>query len=262
MRAYVVGHLPLRTLLLDGDIFAYKAAAATERAVDWGDDIHSLHADEKEAERSMTAKIETVCEALGTDTLVVALTDTQENFRKSILPTYKGNRKDVRKPLLLAHLKDFLRSEYDTYDRPTLEADDILGILSTGQKIAGEKIIVSIDKDLKCIPGLLYNDAHPDRGVIEVTEAEADYWHMMQTLMGDVTDGYKGCPGVGEVKAKAILSFANTEDKRCEYWGVVVEAFKKAKLGEEEALRQARVARILRVTDYDFVNKKPILWTP
>jgi DNA polymerase-1 len=234
-----------------------------ERSINWGDDIWSLHSNQAEAEVNMMQKIERVMEDLKADAMVVALTDTGENFRKSILPTYKGNRKDVRKPLLLSHLKDHLRATYEVYDRPTLEADDILGILSTGQKIKGEKIIVSIDKDLKSIPGLLYNDSKPMDGIIEVTEAEADYWHMMQTLTGDVTDGYAGCPGVGPKKAEAIL-FGVSPPWGCisEVWPAVVQAFVKAKLGEEEALRQARVARILRTSDYDFKNKKPILWTP
>lgn len=252
-----------------------------ERPNDWGDGIWTIHSDQHEAERNLTNKIDTVMDDLKADACVVALTDTQENYRKAILPTYKSNRKDQRKPLLLGHLKDFLRSAYETYDRPTLEADDILGILSTGQKIPGEKIIVSIDKDLKCIPGLLYNDSKPMDGIQEITEQQADYWHMMQTLTGDVTDGYAGCPGVGKVKAEAMLAgnpkgglnHGVNEDCGCiecrlvhrdpaAMWERVVAAFVKAKLGEEEALRQARVARILRASDYDFKNKKPILWTP
>lgn len=257
-----------RTLLFDGDIFAYKAAAAAERATDWGDEIHTLHAYEKDGEEKMIRNIEKVMTDLKADAMVVALTDTQENFRKSILPTYKGNRKDVRKPLLLGHLKDHLRATYEVYDRPTLEADDILGILSTGQKIKGEKIIVSIDKDLKSIPGLLYNDSKPMDGIVEVSEAEADYWHMMQTLTGDVTDGYSGCPGVGPKKAQLIIQDALGKEAPLEdqyascIWRAVVQTFVKAKLGEEEALRQARVARILRSSDYDFKVKRPILWVP
>lgn len=238
-----------------------------ERPNDWGDGIWTIHSDQHEAERNLTNKIDTVMDDLKADACVVALSvPSRENFRLDILPTYKGNRANTREPMLRQHLKDYLRANYETFDRPRLEADDILGILSTSQKIAGEKIIVSIDKDLKCIPGLLYNDAHPERGVVEVSEAEADYWHMMQTLTGDVTDGYAGCPGVGPKKAEAILAPAREEGRdigeRARYWPEVVAAFNKAKLGEEEALRQARVARILRASDYDFKNKKPILWTP
>lgn len=88
----------------------------------------------------------------------------------------------------------------------------------------------------------------------KTTQAEADYQFLYQTLVGDATDNYKGCPKIGEVGAKRIL------DKDCS-WDAVVAAYEKAGLSEEEALTQARVARILR---YEDVGKdfKPILWTP
>ena len=38
-------------------------------------------------------------------------------------------------------------------------------------------------------------------------------------------------------------------------------AFEKKGLTESDALVQARVARILRASDYDFAAKKPILWS-
>ena len=38
--------------------------------------------------------------------------------------------------------------------------------------------------------------------------------------------------------------------------------YKRAKLDEEEAITQARLARILRASDWDSENKKPILWQP
>ena len=41
-----------------------------------------------------------------------------------------------------------------------------------------------------------------------------------------------------------------------------MEAFEKKGLTEDDALLQARVARILRASDYDFKKKEPIMWTP
>mgnify|MGYP003316371416 CR=1 FL=1 len=37
-------------------------------------------------------------------------------------------------------------------------------------------------------------------------EHKADYWHMHQTLTGDVSDNYKGCPTVGAKTASKILA--------------------------------------------------------
>jgi DNA polymerase-1 len=42
----------------------------------------------------------------------------------------------------------------------------------------------------------------------------------------------------------------------------VVSLYAKAGLTEADALRQARLARILRWTDWDNKKKEPILWTP
>jgi len=45
-------------------------------------------------------------------------------------------------------------------------------------------------------------------------------------------------------------------------WPSVVEAYKKAKLTEEDALMNARCARILRASDWDFKKEEVKLWTP
>tara|TARA_R100000700_G_C3130555_1_gene115965 strand:- start:592 stop:885 length:294 start_codon:yes stop_codon:yes gene_type:complete len=87
-----------------------------------------------------------------------------------------------------------------------------------------------------------------------VTETLANYMHLYQTLVGDATDNYKGCPGVGPKKATEILEEPT--------WDSVVKAFEKAGLTEEDALVQARVARILRADDYNFHKEEVILWQP
>tara|TARA_R100001594_G_scaffold146624_1_gene198284 strand:- start:404 stop:871 length:468 start_codon:yes stop_codon:yes gene_type:complete len=134
-----------------------------------------------------------------------------------------------------------------------LEGDDVLGIYGSEPNKNDERIIVSMDKDMKTVPCKLYNTKRPEDGIKTITEEEADYWHLFQTLTGDVTDGYSGCPSVGEKTAKKILGDNPT-------WETVVDAYIKRGLTEDEALIQARVARILRFKDYDFVNNKPILW--
>ena len=47
------------------------------------------------------------------------------------------------------------------------------------------------------------------------------------------------------------------------WWDAVVEAFTfKAGLTEADALKQARLARILRWSDWNSETKTPILWSP
>jgi DNA polymerase-1 len=250
------------TLLIDGDIVCYSTAAAAEVETDWGGDLWTLHSDAAEARAAFDSIIDGWKQVLNATHVIVALTHA-ENFRKAILPSYKENRKSNRKPLCLKALKKHVADAYETFIRPGLEADDVLGILSTIEPthidtLRGQRVIVSIDKDLKTIPGFLYDPKNPEAGIQDISEAEADYWHMYQTLCGDATDGYSGLPGCGPKTAERLLA----ERAESSMWETVVKAFKKAKLGEQEALTQARVARILRSEDYDFKAKKPILWSP
>lgn len=255
--------------LFDGDIFAYEAAAAAEVPINWGDDLWTLHAYETPAKQALDDRIRSLAETVEADEVIVALSD-KDNFRKDILPTYKANRVGTRKPMLLNPLKDYIRETFKTFERPRLEGDDVLGILSTWKNLKGDKIIVTKDKDFKTIPGKVYYANRPDDGVLSVNEAEADRFHMLQTLTGDTTDNYKGCPGCGPVKAEKILQAALEEGTpwatpaqlRELYWQHVVAAYEKAGLSADEALVQARCARILRASDYDFKKKEPILWMP
>lgn len=240
------------TALIDADVLAYQAAAAAEKPVDWGDGMWTLHCFEDEVVDIFEGKLKALLEKLKADTSILAFTST-DNFRYGVLPTYKSNRSKTRRPMLLQWIKDYAMDKYKGYLKSTLEGDDCLGILSTCG-LHPNPIIGSIDKDFKTIPGKFYDFG---RDIwYDISEEEADYWHMYQTLIGDTTDGYKGCPGVGPVAAQKILA------KEGPMWPNVVEAFKKAKLGEEFALQQARVARICRASDYDFNKKEVILWNP
>jgi DNA polymerase-1 len=128
-----------------------------------------------------------------------------------------------------------------------------------------QRIIISQDKDMQTIPAQVWRKGD----LVHVSEDEADTYHMFQTLTGDITDGYKGCPGVGKVKAEKLLTVTDKhgpidpETTHVQWmWEQVVGAYVKAGLTEEDALRQARLARILRWSDWDNEKKQPILWSP
>jgi DNA polymerase-1 len=73
---------------------------------------------------------------------------------------------------------------------------------------------------------------------------------------------------MGPVKAKAFLDRAGSIPGEIsggelpETWAAIVEAFEDKELTAEDALQQARVARILRPLDWDEEAQKPILWGP
>jgi DNA polymerase-1 len=240
-----------RTLILDGDITVYQLAARMETPIDFGDGLWVLFSDEKEAVGRLEDYLEGLKQTLEADKIIIALSDTK-NFRKTILPSYKENRKGKRKPMLLPMLRQYMVMQHDALIWSELEGDDLLGIYGSEPNM-NERIVVSMDKDLKTVPCKLYNTNRPEEGITTITEDEADYWHLYQTLTGDPTDGYSGCPSVGDKTARKILGDNPT-------WGDVVAAYEKRGLTEEDAMVQARVARILRFKDYDFTNNKPILW--
>lgn len=251
--------MPDRTLLIDGDILAYRVTAAAETPIDWGNDLWTLHADMSECRDALDRQIEKYIEELKADDIILAFSPPK-NFRYRIYPQYKSHRQGKRRPVTYVPLKAYAHERYKTFERPDLEGDDVLGILATSPVIVkGEKVIVSLDKDLKTIPGLICDMREPIT-IQEITEEEADYNHMYQTLVGDTADGYPGCPGIGPVSATKLL--ADVPKTYADMWPVVVGAYEKKGLSEEVALVQAQVARICRRDDYDFKRKEVKPWKP
>lgn len=246
-----------KLLLIDGDLLLHRGCVAVETEVQWDDDNHMLFSSFPEAWHNVVAGIKQLFDRFDTDDHIIALS-SRNNFRKEIDPTYKGNRKGMRKPMCYARAREELVATYVTREQDGLEADDIMGIW--GSRLKGS-IICSMDKDMKTVPATIWNG----KEVIKVTEDEANYNHLYQTLTGDTADGYPGCPGVGPVKAKAILPMHDKDNMPYtlgEWWARVKAVFEKAGKTEEDALRQARLARILRDSDWDPKSKKPILWSP
>jgi len=249
-----------RTLLIDSDIVAFKYAATSEDVFYFGgkDCEPSVNLRPESYQKEILEYIEKMAVELRADHVIVCLTDSH-NFRKDVDPTYKHNRVGVRKPALLKEVKDYLASKYRSYIRPGLEADDVMGILATHKTLVpGEKIIVSEDKDMRGVPAKVYNPNGKRKQII--SPLEADRWFMTQVLTGDTTDGYPGCPGVGP-KSPFVASVQSAASLK-EMWDIVVEAYVKKKLTEADAIRQARLARILRACDYDFKKKQVLLWNP
>ncbi|MGQ0595841.1 hypothetical protein [Aquabacterium sp.] len=278
------------TILLDSDIVAYKFSSANQKDFDWngdGNKVSVLQQDIEVVAQDTFDYIEELKDKLKAAEVIVCLScPTSENFRLKVYPDYKGNRDPNAKPLQLALVKEKMATQYPSYARPNLEADDIMGILSTHPNIVkGRKVIVSEDKDMQTIPGLLYNP-RKDTKVRTITREQADRYHLYQTLIGDATDFYPGCPGIGPDKAEKFLDApfirvpylyefkrgprkGTSETRYSDHaidddsvWDGIVSLYEAAGKDEAFALAMARVARILRCTDYDFTNKEPILWTP
>ena len=91
-----------------------------------------------------------------------------------------------------------------------------------------------------------------------ISEEDADYNHMLQTLTGDYTDGIPGCPSIGIKTAEKIL--APHKGNKEAMWQAIVRRYEMNNLDEKHALTQARLTRIIRNEDYNYERKRPILW--
>jgi len=244
-----------RTMLVDGDIVAYMCSAQMEEPIKWDDDVWTLHASESKSIDKLADTLEYYSNILLCRNIVIALS-SKNNFRKKIYPLYKYNRKNNRKPLTYSPCKQWLRDNFKTYEYNYLEGDDMLGILATSKMIDGDKVVLTKDKDLKTIPCTIW--FMQGDNYTEISEEEADYNHMLQTLAGDYTDGIPGCPSIGIKTAEKIL--APHRGNKEAMWQAIVKRYEMNNLDEKHALTQARLTRIIRNEDYNYERKRPILW--
>lgn len=280
-------------LVLDGDYLVFSSMAGAEVETDWGDDMWTLECDHKKAWESLMSKINSIVtrrKAWRDAKIIMCFTD-DVNWRKSVLPTYKENRKGSRKPVGYRAFVERVK-EWDGWTyflRDNLEGDDCMGIIGTRPQLVGcdHAVLVSCDKDFKTIPDCEFFWLTSGQ-ILKQDQETADYWHMYQTLIGDATDGYDGIKGVGPETAEEFLkepfyyeqettilkSGKNKGQERTQWvkkpqegtsltlWDCVLTLGAKAGMTPDECLVQAQVARICRITDYDLKTKEVILWQP
>jgi len=189
--------------LIDGDICAYRTAAASEET------------DETICLLRLDRMIREILHVTGSDTYEIFLSG-EDNFRYKIFPEYKANRKDTVKPKWLQACREYLATEWKARFAHGCEADDLMGIeqlrYGPAQMSAYQPtIICSIDKDLLMIPGQHYNFVKNEW--YEVTYFEGLKRFYEQLLKGDRSDGIPGVAGIGEKKAARMLEGCETEQE-------------------------------------------------
>ena len=235
-------------LLIDADYIVYKSCAANERDLDWGDDVITVVSRFSDALKSTQYELNKIVNNFFNSGDVILFFSDSVNFRKSIYPDYKGHR-NRKKPCGYRRVINELKNEYEVIRMPTLEADDAMGIYAT---LHPGNVICSPDKDMRQIPGTLYNlDT-----TMDITPEEGRRWHLIQTLAGDQTDGYSGVPGIGVKRATQLFESDGYT------WKTVLQAFGEADLSGSIALQNARLAKILQAEDYDLTTGQYIPWTP
>lgn len=248
-----------RTLLVDGDVLLYKFGHRSQNKIVWANDLYSEWLTPlAQTLKEVDTYIKYIQEKTECSRVLICLSgSSSKQFRYKLLSTYKHNRKDKVIPEYLEDIRGHLKKNYFYQQKDILEADDCLGILST--KYPKKVVIATIDKDLRQVPGFYFN--FNVRKLELISKEEGDRFFYEQCLSGDPIDGYSGVPRIGKVKAKRIIEevFHLGEKK---IWERIVEEYKKKNLAEEYALTQARMARILRCSDWNASKQEPILWKP
>lgn len=198
-----------KLVLIDADPLAYRAVFSSEGNTIKGvcDKIDELFNHIFDAMR----------ERYGNDFRYIAFLTGANNFRHEVAKDYKAQR-PKEKPVLLNFARNYITEEYNTILTEGEEADDAIAILATEH--FPDAVIVSIDKDFKQVPGLLYNPTKDEW--TEVSEEEGLLFFYTQLLTGDRVDNIQGVNKVGPVTAKKILDGATTEQ---EMWKRCLEAY-------------------------------------
>ena len=224
-------------VLVDGDIVAYRAAFSTQ-------DLFPEAARRKVDDLMLYILGETLVFYTEVD-YEVYLTG-QGNFRYDIAKSapYKGNRRDVEKPVHLSLCREYLVDKWGAIVSEGEEADDLIGIAAT--KHGPDTVVASIDKDMLQIPCKHFNFT---TGVWnDVSEFEGLKFFYKQILTGDRADNIVGLFRVGPVKAEKMLEGCSTEQ---DLWEAVVKAYDGDK---ERVVENARLLWLRR--------KEGELWCP
>ena len=185
--------------IIDGDVLVYMSIWKTE----------SL----EEGKKKFQEHLDDVCNTVFTKDYVMAI-GGPDNFRLDLFPEYKGNRKKAKdnRPDWFDDLKSWASSLEGSVETDNCEADDLVRIWALECDMAGiNRVVVSVDKDLDCIPGSHMNPRTKEIYQVEEEYAERFYWQ--QVLTGDSVDNIPGLPKVGPVKANKILSMATTHEE-------------------------------------------------
>lgn len=241
-----------RTAIIDGDIIAYTAACwAQAQNID----------DENLCGRVENETLRWASEAMCNKFIVAFSCSRDKNYRRTLWADYKLHRADKPTPPGLLTAKTHMRFHFSCIEAPHIEADDFLGILGSRPilKDGSIPVMVTIDKDLRQVPGWHFNPDKEDHPV-RITEEEGNRFFHKQWIMGDATDNIPGLWKWGPAKADQLLEGLSG----AEMTQAVLQAYQDHPKGYpvEYAYVMAQCVRILRAGDYDALSQAVKLWHP
>jgi len=163
---------------------------------------------------------------------ILTFSGSKGNFRKLITPKYKANRKKQELPPLLDEMHQFVKDHYDSIWGYGIETDDMVARYwkQISDDIGRDEVmIVSIDKDYKQFPCLMYNYHYKHKEILDITEEEAMYNFYEQCIVGDTADNVNYFKGKGKKFAEKHFKDCTT---KYQYTRKLYELFKQEYKGK------------------------------
>jgi DNA polymerase I len=201
--------------LIDGDIVAYRSAASCQQQ---GVLVEPV---EVAVLRTKELILRIIQETGAQRNLSATYLSGESNFRTTINPEYKANRKNTPKPEYLDACRQHLVDEWHAVLADNCEADDCMAIAQT--MYPESTIICTIDKDLLQVPGKHYNFVKQE--FREVSEKEGLFQFYWQCIMGDRTDNIFGFDGVARQTIPKKLEWLYEEMLQASSMGTEVDLF-------------------------------------
>ena len=158
---------------------------------------------------------------------VITFNGCKGNFRKQITKNYKANRKKQELPPLLHPMHQYVKDTYESNYGFGIETDDVIArywFTLTQEFGRNNVMIVSIDKDYKQFPCLMYNYHHKHKVILDISEQEALYNFYEQMVIGDSADNVNYFKGKGKKFAEKYYKDCHT---KYQYTKKLYELFKE-----------------------------------
>ena len=158
---------------------------------------------------------------------VMTFAGAKGNFRKEISKTYKANRIGREIPPILKELQNYVSFQYDAISGYGVETDDVVATYWNNLNNTlgrDEIIIVSIDKDYRQLPCIIYDYHFKKQCFYDIDEQESKRNFYTQMIVGDTADNVNFCKGHGEVYCKKAFKDCLSDYS---YIRVVFSLFKK-----------------------------------
>tara|TARA_R110000803_G_scaffold57599_5_gene115569 strand:+ start:1231 stop:1944 length:714 start_codon:yes stop_codon:yes gene_type:complete len=158
---------------------------------------------------------------------VITFNGCKGNFRKILSKNYKANRKKQTLPPLLHPMHDYVKKTYQSKFAFGIETDDMVARYwhTLSQEFGRDNVmIVSIDKDYKQFPALIYNYHYKHKKILDITESQALFNFYEQMVVGDSADNVQFFKGKGAKFAEKYFKDCKT---KYQYTKQMYKLFKK-----------------------------------